>query len=57
MLSENKQSNTEDNIEFFLERPIGWSSACLDFTINYYLNCDSQDPSLEENIDLNQCES
>ena len=42
MLSENIQENTDSNVEFLFERPIGWSSACLDSTINYYLHCEDQ---------------
>lgn len=39
MLLGKDQYNSEHNIEFLLERPIGWSSACFDSTINYYLSC------------------
>ena len=54
MLSENIQNNIDSDVEFLFERPIGWSSACLDSTINYYLNCNYQDVYLEENIDVEQ---
>lgn len=57
MLSENIQNNLESDVEFFLERPIGWSSACLDSTINYYLNCNFQEISLEDNIEKEECEN
>ena len=50
MLSENMQNNLENDVEFLFERPIGWSSACLDSTINYYLDCSNQDIHLDENI-------
>lgn len=37
LLNENKY-NLDHDVEFLLERPIGWSSACLDSTIDYYLS-------------------
>ena len=49
MLLENIQNNTENNVEFLFERPVGWSSACLDSTIDYYLDCSNQDIYLDEN--------
>ena len=51
MLSENMQNNIDNDIEFLFERPIGWSSACLDSTIDYYLNCSYQDMWSEEDTD------
>ena len=54
MISENIYNDTEKNIEFLSERPIGWSSACLDSTIDYYLNYNSQDVYLEENTETKQ---
>lgn len=54
MLSENTQDNTNREIEFLFERPIGWSSACLDSTINYYMNCNYQDTYIEEIPDIEQ---
>ena len=57
MLSENMQNNSEHEIEFLFERPIGWSSACLDSTINYYLHCSSQDTNIDENINTEQLSS
>ena len=54
MLSENTQDNTNKEIEFLFERPIGWSSACLDSTINYYMNCNYQDTCTEEIPDIEQ---
>lgn len=50
MLSENMQNNLENDVEFLFERPVGWSSACLDSTINYYLDCSNQDIDLDENV-------
>lgn len=50
MLSENMQNGSEHEVEFLFERPIGWSSACLDSTINYYLDFSSQDTHIDENI-------
>lgn len=42
MLLNKIQHDVENgNIEFLLERPIGWSSACLDSTISYYLSCNN----------------
>lgn len=39
MLLDKNQCSSDYDIEFLLERPVGWSSACFDSTINYYLNC------------------
>jgi hypothetical protein len=52
MLSENMQNNLENDVEFLFERPVGWSSACLDSTINYYLDCRNQDLYIDENINI-----
>ena len=52
MLSDNIQNNIDNNVEFLLERPIGWSSACLDSTIDYYLDCNHQDYYLEEDVSI-----
>jgi len=30
-----------DSDELLEDRPIGWSSICLDQTINYYIECNS----------------
>jgi hypothetical protein len=38
MLLDKTQPSSDYDVEFLLERPIGWSSACFDSTINYYLN-------------------
>ena len=54
MLSENTQNNFDNDVEFLFERPIGWSSACLDSTINYYLNCNYHDIYLEENVETEE---
>ena len=54
MLSENTQNNYDNDVEFLFERPVGWSSACLDSTINYYMNCNSNDISLEENTEIEE---
>lgn len=50
MLLDKNQYNSDSDVEFLLERPVGWSSACLDSTINYYLSCNhsSLDSSAEE---------
>ena len=42
-----------DNNDLTLERPIGWSSACLDSTIDYYLNCNINDLSEEKEEEQN----
>jgi hypothetical protein len=42
LINHNNLDNTNDLI---LERPIGWSSACLDSTIDYYLDCNYSDLS------------
>lgn len=54
MLLENTQDNLENDVEFLFERPIGWSSACLDSTIDYYLHCSSEDLYSESNIDCTE---
>ena len=52
MLLENPQNNLDNEVEFAFERPVGWSSACLDSTINYYLHCNDQNLYLESEIDI-----
>ena len=55
LLSKNQYSAEEYNVEFLLERPVGWSSACLDSTINYYLNCNSDnicEAKEKDNVEL-----
>lgn len=52
MLLDNEQHTVDNDIEFLFERPVGWSSACLDSTINYYLNHNSNDITLEKNIEI-----
>lgn len=47
MLPVNNYQHLDNNEEFLIERPVGWSSACLDSTIDYYLNCE-QDELLED---------
>ena len=49
MLLENIQNDIENDVEFLFERPVGWSSACLDSTIDYYLDCSNQNIYLDEN--------
>lgn len=41
-------SNLDNNNELMSERPIGWSSACLDSTIDFYLNCNFTELSEEK---------
>lgn len=52
MSLENQQNNIDNNVEFSFERPVGWSSACLDSTINYYLHCNDQISYLEDDIKI-----
>ncbi len=52
MSLENQQNNIDNNVEFSFERPVGWSSACLDSTINYYLHCNDQISYLEDEIKI-----
>ena len=52
MSLENQQNNLNNEVEFAFERPVGWSSACLDSTINYYLHCNDQDLYLESEINI-----
>ena len=49
MLLNNNKYDLDNDIEFLFERPAGWSSACLDSTIDYYLNCNSNDLEFEKN--------
>lgn len=49
MLLDKNQYKSDHDVEFLLERPIGWSSACFDSTIDYYLSCASADLETEEN--------
>lgn len=39
----NKEYDFEVVNELLIEKPIGWSSACLCPTIDYYLNCNYTD--------------
>lgn len=55
MLLENIQDSVDNNVEFLFERPVGWSSACLDSTINYYLDCNCQEIYSEDRDELEQC--
>lgn len=41
-------SNLDNSNELMSERPIGWSSACLDSTIDFYLNCNFTELSEEK---------
>lgn len=50
----NNQYNLDNEHELILERPIGWSSACLDSTIDYYLNCNYADLEINEEEKGNQ---
>lgn len=38
MLLENRRHNLYNNINLLFEKTTGWSSACLDSTIDYYCN-------------------
>lgn len=46
----NSQYNLDNNseLELMLEKPTGWSSACLDSTASYYLDCNYTDLQLNE---------
>lgn len=57
MLLDNIQNNIDHDVEFLFERPVGWSSACLDSTIDYYLSCNNQEIYLEESLDIEQYKS
>nr|AYR06302.1 hypothetical protein [Renouxia sp.] len=46
----NNEYNSDSINELLVEKPIGWSSACLDSTIDYYL--EHYSISLEENNHL-----
>lgn len=39
----NKEYDFEVVNDLLIEKPIGWSSACLYPTIDYYLNCNYTD--------------
>lgn len=45
----NKEYDFEVVNDLLIEKPIGWSSACLYPTIDYYLNCNCTDME-ESNI-------
>jgi hypothetical protein len=47
MLLDKSQYRLDFDVEFLFERPVGWSSACLDSTIDYYLDCTSTDLETE----------
>lgn len=47
MLLDKNQYNSDYDVEFLLERPVGWSSACLDSTIDYYLSCNRDDAEVD----------
>lgn len=53
MSFDNVNYDADNNVEFLFERPVGWSSACLDSTINYYLSCNNN-IDLEEEIEQEQ---
>lgn len=38
MLLNKSQYSSDHDINFLPERPVGWSSACFDSTVNYYLD-------------------
>ena len=52
MLLNNNKYDLDSDIEFLFERPVGWSSACLDSTIDYYLNCNYDDLELKEDAEI-----
>lgn len=54
MLLDKNPHNSEYDVEFMLERPIGWSSACLDSTIDYYLSFSDDNSSLKLGEDDNE---
>ena len=57
MLPRNPQDTIDSNVEFAFERPVGWSSACLDSTIDYYLHCNDQDLFSEESSSIDDYRS
>lgn len=48
MLLDQDKYNIDSDVEFLFERPVGWSSACLDSTINYYLSHGSTESYSED---------
>nr|YP_009243885.1 hypothetical protein Sdur_072 [Sporolithon durum]AMK96127.1 hypothetical protein Sdur_072 [Sporolithon durum] len=42
----NNEYNLGNN-ELLIEKTIGWSSACLDSTIDYYIDCNSTDEKID----------
>ena len=48
MLLDHDKYNVDSDVEFLFERPVGWSSACLDSTINYYLSHSNTESYLED---------
>ena len=57
MLIDKSQYDPDCNIEFLFERPVGWSSACLDSTISYYLDCSLDNSEKEREYAESQVES
>lgn len=57
MLLPQNQYNIDNQDEFLIERPIGWSSACLDSTIDYYLSCNYSDLQESEDLESNNTNS
>ena len=51
MLLSNNQYDRENDTDLLFERPVGWSSACLDSTIDYYLNYNYNNLQENENTD------
>ena len=51
MLLDQNKYTVDSDVEFLFERPVGWSSACLDSTIDYYLNYSNNDLHLEDDIE------
>ena len=50
MLLDQNKYNVDSDIEFLSERPVGWSSACLESAITYYLSYNNNDLLIEDNI-------
>lgn len=53
-LLNNEYSLSNSNSELLIEKTIGWSSACLDSTIDYYIDCNSIDENINNQKDSHQ---
>ena len=53
-LLNNEYDLSNSNSELLIEKTIGWSSACLDSTIDYYMDCNSTNENMNNQKDNRQ---